>query len=253
MKLDISAGRLLRTLLCCIAALHALSLGFCLVYHGLGVYAPFPYFGRLVKFFYVDKEDNLPTWYSSGVLLLAALLLWQVASRAKASGARFARHWRILSFVFALLSIDEYAQIHEIGATVAVVHLGQASYLSWLVLAAPFVLVLAVSYTRFLLALPGRVRLFVLVGAALFLSGAAGMEVVGAFSGRENIGFTPGWASMRYVLSASFEELLEMTGATLFVYAIAHHLQQHQRPGSAAAPAQAARETAPAVPAGTGR
>ncbi|MBV1848720.1 hypothetical protein [Catellatospora tritici] len=253
MKLDIPAGRLLRVLLCGIAALHVLSLGFCLVYHGLGVYDPFPYFGRLVKFFYVDKEDNLPTWYSSGVLLLAAVLLWQVAGNARAAGARFARHWRLLSVVFALLSIDEYAQIHEIGATVVVVHLGKASYLSWLVLAAPFVLVLAASYVRFLLALPGRVRVLVLVGAVLFLSGAAGMEVVGAFSGRENIGFTPGWASMRYVLSASFEELLEMTGAALFVYAIALYLQQHQRPTAAAAPAQAVRDTAPTVPAGTGR
>ncbi|GAA1399010.1 hypothetical protein [Catellatospora coxensis] len=226
MRLDVPASKLLRVLLWSVAAIHLLSLGFTVVYHGFGVYDLIPYWGRIVKFFYVDKEQNLPTWFSSGLLFLAALLLWQLGG----ADARFRRHWRVLAAVFTGLSLDEFSQFHELGAQADVLDAGEASYLSWLVLAAPLVLVLALAYLRFLLALPSRVRWLMLGAAALFLGGAAGIEVLGAYSGRENIGFTPGWASMRYVLAASAEELCEMLGVTLFVYATALHLQHPPTP-----------------------
>ncbi|GIG02731.1 hypothetical protein [Catellatospora citrea] len=225
MRLDLPASRLLRVLLWSVAAIHLLSLGFTIVYHGFGVYDLIPYWGRIVKFFYVDKEQNLPTWFSSGLLFLAALLLWQLGGADRASGGRFHRHWRVLAAVFTGLSLDEFSQFHELGAQADVLDAGRASYLSWLVLAAPLVLVLALSYLRLLLALPPRVRWLMLGAAALFLGGAAGIEVLGAYTGRENIGFTPGWASMRYVLAASAEELCEMLGVVLFIYAAALHLQ----------------------------
>lgn len=221
MGLDIPASRLLRLLLWCVAAIHLLSLGFTIVYHGLGVYDLIPYWGRMVKFFYVDKEQNLPTWFSSGILLLAALLLW----RTGAAGGRHRRHWRVLAGVFTVLSLDEFSQFHELGAQADVLD-GEASYLSWLVLAAPLVVVLGLAYLRLLLQLPARIRWLMLASAALYLGGAAGIEVLGAFTGRENIGFTPGWASMRYVLAASAEELCEMVGITLFVYAVALNLER---------------------------
>ncbi|GAA1377501.1 hypothetical protein GCM10009661_47340 [Catellatospora chokoriensis] len=225
MRLDVPASKLLRGLLWSVAAIHLLSLGFTIVYHGFGVYDLIPYWGRIVKFFYVDKEQNLPTWFSSGLLFLAALLLWQLGGADRASGGRFHRRWRVLAAVFTGLSLDEFSQFHELGAQADVLDAGGASYLSWLVLAAPLVLVLALSYLPLLLALPPRVRWLMLGAAALFLGGAAGIEVLGAYTGRENIGFTPGWASMRYVLAASAEELCEMLGVVLFIYATALHLQ----------------------------
>ncbi|BCJ72742.1 hypothetical protein CS0771_22860 [Catellatospora sp. IY07-71] len=222
MGLDIPASRLLRLLLWCVAAIHLLSLGFTVVYHGFGVYDLIPYWGRIVKFFYVDKEQNLPTWFSSGILFLAALLLWRTA----AAGGRHRWHWRVLAGVFTVLSLDEFSQFHELGAQADVLDAGEASYLSWLVLAAPVVVVLGLAYLRLLLTLPPRIRRLMLASAALYLGGAAGIEVFGAFTGRENIGFTPGWASMGYVLAASAEELCEMLGITLFIYATALHLER---------------------------
>ncbi len=220
MGLDIPASRLLRLLLWCVAAIHLLSLGFTIVYHGLGVYDLIPYWGRIVKFFYVDKEQNLPTWFSSGILFLAALLLWRTAA-----AGRHHWHWRVLAGVFTVLSLDEFSQFHELGAQADLLD-GEASYLSWLVLAAPVVVVLGLAYLRLLLSLPPRIRRLMLASAALYLGGAAGIEVLGAFTGRENIGFTPGWASMGYVLAASAEELCEMLGITLFVYATALNLER---------------------------
>ncbi|MEV4414148.1 hypothetical protein [Catellatospora sp. NPDC049609] len=232
MRLDIPASRLLRLLLWSVAAIHLLSLGFTIVYHGFGVYDLIPYWGRIVKFFYVDKEQNLPTWFSSGILFLAALLLWRVGAAVAASGGRHRWHWRALAAVFTVLSLDEFSQFHELGAQSDVLDAGGASYLSWLVLAAPLVLALGLAYLRPLLRLPARIRWLMLASAALYLGGAAGIEVLGAFTGRENIGFTPGWASMGYVLAASAEELCEMLGVTLFVYAVAVHLQDLERTGT---------------------
>ena len=225
MGLDIPASRLLRLLLWCVAAIHLLSLGFTIVYHGFGVYDLIPYWGRIVKFFYVDKEQNLPTWFSSGILFLAALLLWRTGAAAAASGGRHRWHWRVLAGVFTVLSLDEFSQFHELGAQADVLD-GKASYLSWLVLAAPVVVVLGLAYLRLLLSLPPRIRWLLLASAALYLGGAAGIEVLGAFTGRENIGFTPGWASMGYVLAASAEELCEMLGVTLFIYTLATNLER---------------------------
>lgn len=243
MRLDIPASRLLRVLLWSVAAIHALSLGFTIVYHGFGVYDLIPYWGRIVKFFYVDKEQNLPTWFSSGILFLAALLLWRIGAATAAAGGRYRRHWQVLAAVFTVLSLDEFSQFHELGAQADVLDAGGASYLSWLVLAAPLVLLLGLSYARLLLRLPPPVRRLMLAAAVLYLGGAAGVEVLGAYTGRENIGFTPGWASMRYVLAASAEELLEMLGVALFCYAAALHLQHHlpPHPPSPTAPLPTAR------------
>src|SRR5690606_32397749 len=67
----------------------------------------------LVKFFYVDQEQNLPSWYSSVQLLFAAVLLAGVARQARGAGDRFARHWAALSLIFVFLSLDEMTSFHE--------------------------------------------------------------------------------------------------------------------------------------------
>ncbi|MBV1851215.1 hypothetical protein [Catellatospora tritici] len=144
------ADRLVRRLLAAVAVLHVLSLGSNAIYHGLGIHEPFPRFAWFTIFFNVDKEKNLPTLFSSAVLMLAACVLWQIGTEAKAAGRRYVRHWRGLSVVFVALSLDEVAQAHEVASRSGVLRLGAASYLSWMVFVAPLVLAFAVSYLRFL-------------------------------------------------------------------------------------------------------
>ncbi len=221
-----SAGVLARRLLWATAALHVLSLGSNAVYHGLGIHYPFAKFTWLTIFFNVDKEKNLPTWFSAAVLMLSACILWEVATATKASGDRYARYWRGLSIIFAMLSLDEVAQAHEIASRSELLTIGGASYLSWMVPVIPLVLVFGLSYLRFLTHLPASTRWRMVAAGCVFLGGAVGVEILGAFVGRTPTGqLQPGGAYLQYLVMASIEELLEMLGSILFMYTAATHLQ----------------------------
>lgn len=243
MRLTLPAPRtLLRLLLWAVVALHVLSFGINFIYHGLGIHNLIPKFTYMTLFLNVDKEKNLPTWFSAGVLLLAAYVLWEISAAAKASGAKYARHWRFLCFIFVFLSLDETSQIHEWSRNAGILQLGEASYLSWIVYALPFVILVALSYLRFLAHLPSKVRWLIVAGGVMFVAGSIVLEILGAFIGKGVMGQRlPGYAYLQYLAAASAEELLEMVGIITFLYAIATYLQQHT--GSVApgrtAPAQA--------------
>lgn len=229
MTLAVPASRLLRLLLVAVAILHVLSFTATFIYHGLGVQGPYE-LGWVVRFFYMDKEKNLPTWFASGVLLLTTYVLWETGTAAKAFGTGYVRHWRILAFVFAFLSLDEIAQIHEVGSRAKIIGAEGTSYLSWIAIAAPLVIVFTVSYLRFLARLPAKVRWLIVAGGCVFVGGSVGMEIIGAFTSKELVGVQTGLASMKYIVAASIEELLEMLGNITFLYAIALYLQQYLRP-----------------------
>ena len=59
----------------------------------------------------MDRELNLPTLFSSALLLMAALLMQRLG---KSSDRIAAQDWRLLSKIFIFLALDEALQIHEI-------------------------------------------------------------------------------------------------------------------------------------------
>src|SRR5919109_4164080 len=63
--------------------------------------------GRFFQEFSLDREANVPSWFSSALLLTAAAVLALVALDALARNARWGRHWAGLSLVFVVLSLDE--------------------------------------------------------------------------------------------------------------------------------------------------
>src|ERR671926_1748521 len=69
--------------------------------------------GRFFQEFSLDREANVPSWFSSALLLTAAAMLAVVALDALARKARWGRHWAGLSVVYVVLSLDETAEIHE--------------------------------------------------------------------------------------------------------------------------------------------
>lgn len=233
---------LLRVLLSCALVLHILSLGSHYVYHYLGMHHVLPRFGLITAFFNVDKEKNLPTWFSSVVLLASAYVVWGIYRAVAESGGRYRRHWGALALVFAYLSMDEVATFHEMASGMGLIHAGTASYLSWIVAISPFLLAFVVSYFRFLLHLPAKIRNLVACSGVLFVGGAVGMEIVGSVVDRDLTKALPaGKPYFHYLLYASAEEALEMIGAILFLYAMARHLETLQRVNTAllATPSQA--------------
>jgi hypothetical protein len=171
----------------------------------------------LLGLFSLSYEGNLPTWYSSSLLLACAVTLATIAPAAPPGQGRY---WSLLSAVFGYLSIDEAVGLHE--QLNEVVHTGGPFYFGWILPAGAAVLLLGIAYLRFLRALPAETRRRFVVAGALYVGGALVMEVpLGLWTEARGDG------DLGYALIDFVEESLEMTGATLFLLALLRHAAQH--------------------------
>ena len=59
----------------------------------------------------MDRELNLPTLFSSSLLLISALLMQRLGHNSNPDAGD---DWRLLSKIFIFLALDEALQIHEI-------------------------------------------------------------------------------------------------------------------------------------------
>ncbi|MPY93590.1 MAG: hypothetical protein GEV08_11165 [Acidimicrobiia bacterium] len=173
----------------------------------------------------VGTEGSVAAWLSSTALAgCAVALLW--ISRRDRPGLR--RAWRGLAVMFACLSLDESASVHEKAIDPLQSSLGTSGPLlyAWVVPGAVVVLVVGAWSIPFLRALERPTALaFVLAGAA-YVGGALGFEVLGGA-----LAPAPGEVDLLYAAVATVEELLEMLGITFFLAALAHHAGKLGAPG----------------------
>ena len=88
----------------------------------------------LVHLFDLDAEQNIPTLFSTGLLLMGALLstiLWK-ASRAEGLPERM---WFVLAVAFTLLGVDEFCALHEglVAPVRSTLHTTGLLYFAWVV------------------------------------------------------------------------------------------------------------------------
>lgn len=168
-------------------------------------------------FFDVSGERNLPTWWNSGLLLLAGAFSAGVGTLRRGSrvDGRFAGvAWWGLAVLLCLMSLDEYAGIHERldGLWRLVVGETPLPAFGWLMLGVP----VAVGVVAFLWVcarvLPAPSTALYVLGIGVFFVGALGAEVLVVAAGIP----LDSWA---YVASYHVEELLEFTGSALLVVA----------------------------------
>ena len=171
----------------------------------------------LVPIFSMSYEQNVPTWYSSLLLFTAAALLFVVGAAARKSRAPFAFHWYALGVGFIYISLDEVASIHE---SFGFLRLGGVLYFSWVIPAAAVVVLVGLSYLRFLKHLDPKTRARFLIAGAIYVGGAVGMELpLGYWTERA------GTNNLVYGLIDWVEESMEVLGVTLFVLALVDHLR----------------------------
>src|SRR5690606_22798982 len=116
MELVISPRSVLRLLVPAVAALTAMGAAVQVAEYAAG----HDYLLGLVPLFDVSSDSSIPTWYASATLFACALLLGAVAAHERGRGHPFVAHWAGLALIFALLSVDEVARIHEtIGDTLS--------------------------------------------------------------------------------------------------------------------------------------
>ena len=136
-----------------LVAVHlALYLGEALIFKG--------HLHRLVRLFNLSNEANVPTYFSSMLLLVPAVLLMVIGIVKRRDHAAFARHWQFLGFIFLCLSLDETACIHEslIGPLRSMLHATGVFYFTWVIPAVILVFIVGLTYLRFILALPRVTR-----------------------------------------------------------------------------------------------
>jgi hypothetical protein len=212
-ELSITPGRVATTLTGILAVLFAANVAGVVATHVLGHEFVFGF----VPQFNFDQEGNIPTWFNSMLLLSSGLLLAAIATAKRRQRDAFALHWMGLSAIFLFLSLDEATSIHELLMYnfSESLNVGGAFHFVWVLFYVPLALAIGFLYLRFLAALPRRTMLLFMVAGALYVGGAAGMEMVGGMQAEAH-----GEANLTYALITSTEELLEMSGVILFIYAL---------------------------------
>jgi hypothetical protein len=191
----------------------------------------FTHHGRifgLIDLFSLDGERNIPTLYSTFLLLFAALLLGFIAVIKAKERCRHTSKWVVLTVGFVCMAIDEAWSFHErlgppVRAWLAWKSFGFL-YFAWIIPALVLVLGLGAYFLRFLSHLPRRTRFAFLMAAVLFLSGTVGIESLEGHHvelyGRDNL---------TYIAMFTLEESLEMAGIIFYIYALLQYISEHYR------------------------
>jgi hypothetical protein len=160
--------------------------------------------------FDLDEEESFGTWFSVGILAMAAALLLNQGRILKAKGGGWHRSWLVLGIGFCVLSIDEVVGMHEYVNTLM-------ADTSWTVIGFPILLIVALVYLPFLWHHRWRTALLFLLAGAIYGGGAVGVEH-----------FTDSAVnSLHYNMWTALEEGMEMSGVIVFIYAILDLMRGH--------------------------
>ena len=188
---------------------------------------------RGLGMFDFGEEKNIPTWYSSATLLLCSILLATITTVKKQVGDRYTLHWGALSVIFLFLSADEAAGLHEKAADIMELslHITPGGFIryTWVILYGALLLVFVLATWKFLLHLPPKTRGLFVIAGFIFVGGALGMEMITAYR-VDLYGVDEATLQATDLVQAvlvSVEELLEMLGVLVFLYALLSYISTH--------------------------
>lgn len=215
----------LKILLCVIAILFI----FNFIVQYLKVSLGSDYLFGFSNFFNLDREANLPAWFSSLILFISSLLLWIISSYKY---IKFKKHWAFLSMVFLFLSLDEAALIHEKIGAITVNNINDDLSIYWhgVYTYIVFLILLGVPYTKFLMSLPVYYKKLFIFSGALFCMGALGLEFIGDLVAVEYETLIRDRNTYYYVLAYTVEEMMEMLGVSFFIYGLLKYMKDHNIP-----------------------
>ena len=167
----------------------------------------------------MDRELNLPTLFSTLLLLSASKLLMRLSN---SPGQESAADWTLLSRIFMCLAADEALQIHEILILPGLRHQIHPSLAStWVVPYGLIALGLLWRLRHFLRTLPATACNRFLISGSIYVLGAIGMEMMGSFVVRSGL---IRLHSFWYGAITGIEESLEIFGLILFLHALMQEL-----------------------------
>jgi hypothetical protein len=163
----------------------------------------------VLKLFDLDKERNLPTLFSAGLLLGNAAMLYQLIRR----GVLGAAYWP-LAILFAEMAFDESLRIHE--------NVEDWIGVDWQIAYLPLIGAAGIGWLAFLRRHWNdvAVRSLWLVGATAWIASQLSEAAAWGWWG-----LLPNQEAQGYLAYVVVEETLEMTGSALFLLALLCRLQ----------------------------
>jgi hypothetical protein len=179
-----------------------------------------------VTFFYLDSEINIPTFFSSCLLLFAALLLFVISLVEKYRSPSLFRYWQVLVFVFSLMALDEFTSLHERLISPVRRYLGGGRlgifYFAWIIPAMIIVIVFILLIWKFLANIQPKMRSNFIMAAATYLGGCIGFEMVGGHYAEAY-----GMLNWTYHTIVTCEESLEMMGVIILIWGLLTYLAEN--------------------------
>ncbi len=166
----------------------------------------------LRELFDVDEEESIPTWFSSGVLLLVAVVLFFIYRLKQHAGDTNAPYWAGLGAGFTFMSVDEIAGFHET--------LNSVIEMSWAVPGLVVAVVVGLLYLKFLSSLPAATAVRFMMAGGIFVGGAIGVELA-----TEPFLYNDELDTLAYNLWTPVEEGMEMGGVIFFLSALFDYLK----------------------------
>lgn len=184
----------------------------------------FPFAGDRFRIFNMDEENNIPTWYSSMILFVSAILFGLIAFWKLQVKDKFRWYWVILALGFATMSMDEVASIHErlVQPIDTALKITYANHFSWLLAGVPLVIVLGIIFYRFWAQLETPFKWLFLVAGLTYLGGVLAVEFLDGM-----IQEVTGGDNMGYAILTNIEEFLEIIGVTLLIYTLLRYINKH--------------------------
>ncbi|MCC6318399.1 MAG: hypothetical protein IT361_11990 [Gemmatimonadaceae bacterium] len=159
-------------------------------------------------------ELNLPAWFSSMQLLLAAGLAAIIARRDPAPATSRGSGWNTLAMILVLHAIDEASGMHERGATYLPQVFGGASFAQhWLLVGGAIALALLAWFAPLLRRQVPEARRALLRAGAVYYGGAVVLHALAVF-------VESGGHSTRFLAVSTLEETAELLGVSLLLYAL---------------------------------
>ena len=173
-------------------------------------------FWPVTRLLHLSGESNIPTWFTSLQLAGVAWCGLVIAADERRRRGTWPLLWLVVAVLFAILSLDEVACIHEEIGRLTLKYYGESPksvfFRSgvWMLTLGPAILVVTAWLAWRLVAALKRTRkalVYTLVGLGLYVVSAAFIEILQNFlaEGRD------------VFLSNAFEETGEMIGTSLMV------------------------------------
>jgi hypothetical protein len=170
----------------------------------------------------LDEEFTLTAIFSGLLLYASSFLLKEIGNSCKNNKSK---DWMLLSKVFLFLAFDEVFQIHElfvISSLRQYVHPSLASI--WVIPYGVLFGLFSFRFIPFFMGLRSRIFVLSLISGGTYVSGAIAIEALNSWLVRTGQISRSGFYNE---LISGFEELFEMLGVILFLYALLLELKSH--------------------------